>query len=74
MVGLLILIHDAHGGIMDTARAELVVQGSMAAAVVVAFLIVHLRAGHLRAGHMRTGHLRTGHLRAGHLRGTSTPR
>ena len=59
MVGLLILIHAAHGGIMDTARAELVVQGSMAFAVLVAFLIVHLRAGHLRAGQVR---------------GTSTPR
>ena len=64
MVGLLILIHAAHGGIMDTARAELVVQGSMAFAVLVAFLIVHLRAGHLRAGQVR----------GGQVRGTSTPR
>jgi len=48
MVVLLVLIHDADGGIMGTARAELVVQGSMALAVVVAFLIVHLRAHHVR--------------------------
>ena len=32
---------------MGTARAELVVQGSMALTVVVAFLIVHLRAHHV---------------------------
>ena len=48
MVCLLILIHVAHGGIMGTARAELVVQGSMALTVVVAFSIVHLRAHHVR--------------------------
>ncbi len=48
MVCLLILIHIAHGGIMGTARAELVVQGSIAFTVVIAFLIVHLRAHHVR--------------------------
>jgi O-antigen/teichoic acid export membrane protein len=48
MVGLLVLIHAAHGGIMGTARAELVVQGSMAFVVLVAFLIVHLRAHQVR--------------------------
>ena len=48
MVCLLILIRAAHGGIMGTARAELVVQGSMAFAVLVAFLIVHLRARYVR--------------------------
>ena len=48
MVWLLILIHVAHGGIMGTARAELVVQGSIAVTVVIAFLIVHLRAHHVR--------------------------
>ena len=48
MVCLLILIHVAHGGIMGTARAELVVQGSIAFTVVIAFLIVHLRAHHVR--------------------------
>jgi O-antigen/teichoic acid export membrane protein len=48
MVCLLILIHAAHGGIMGTARAELVVQGGIAFAVLIAFLIVHLRAHHVR--------------------------
>jgi len=48
MVGLLVLIHAAHGGIMGTARAELAVQGSMAFVVLVAFLIVHLRAHQVR--------------------------
>lgn len=48
VVFLLILIHAAHGGIMGTARAELVVQGSTAFTVLVAFLIVHLRARHVR--------------------------
>jgi O-antigen/teichoic acid export membrane protein len=48
MVCLLVLIHAAHGGIMGTARAELVVQGSMAFIVLVAFVIVHLRAHHVR--------------------------
>jgi O-antigen/teichoic acid export membrane protein len=48
MVGLLVLIHAAHGGIMGTARAELAVQGTMAIAVLVAFSIVHLRARQVR--------------------------
>jgi O-antigen/teichoic acid export membrane protein len=48
MVCLLVLIHAAHGGIMGTARAELAVQGSMAFVVLVAFLIVHLRAHQVR--------------------------
>jgi O-antigen/teichoic acid export membrane protein len=48
VVFLLILIHAAHGGIMSTARAELLVQGTMAFAVLVAFVIVHLRARHVR--------------------------
>jgi O-antigen/teichoic acid export membrane protein len=48
VVFLLILIHAAHGGIMGTARAELLVQGTMAFAVLVAFVIVHLRARHVR--------------------------
>jgi O-antigen/teichoic acid export membrane protein len=48
MVGLLVLIHAAHGGIMGTARAELAVQGGMAFIVVIAFLIVHLRAHQVR--------------------------
>ena len=48
MVCLLVLIHAAHGGIMGTARAELAVQGGMAFVVVVAFLIVHLRAPQVR--------------------------
>jgi O-antigen/teichoic acid export membrane protein len=47
-VGLLVLIHAAHGGIMGTARAELVVQGSMTFVVLVAFFIVHLRAHQVR--------------------------
>jgi O-antigen/teichoic acid export membrane protein len=48
MVCLLVLIHAAHGGIMGTARAELAVQGGMAFIVVIAFLIVHLRAHQMR--------------------------
>jgi O-antigen/teichoic acid export membrane protein len=48
MVCLLVLIHAAHGGIMGTARAELAVQGGMAFVVVVAFMIVHLRAHQAR--------------------------
>ena len=47
-VGLLVLIHAAHGAIMGTARAELVVQGSMTFVVLAAFLIVHLRAHQVR--------------------------
>jgi len=49
VVVLLILIHAAHGGIMATARAELLVQGSVAFAVLVAFVIVHVRAARSRA-------------------------
>jgi len=48
VVFLLLLIHVAHGGIMGTARAELLVQGTVALSVLVAFVIVHLRAGHTR--------------------------
>ena len=48
VVFLLLLIHVAHGGIMGTARAELLVQGTVALSVLVAFVIVHLRAGHAR--------------------------
>jgi O-antigen/teichoic acid export membrane protein len=44
VVILLILIHAAHGAIMGTARAELVVQAGVAFAVLVAFVIVHVRA------------------------------
>ncbi len=42
-VVLIVLIHRAHGAIVATARAELVVQGGLALAVVVAFTAVHLR-------------------------------
>jgi O-antigen/teichoic acid export membrane protein len=48
VVVLLILIHAAHGAILGTARAELVVQAGVAFAVLVAFVIVHVRA-HQRA-------------------------
>ncbi len=48
VVFLLLLIHAAHGGIMGTARAELLVQGTVALSVLVAFVIVHLRAGQTR--------------------------
>lgn len=43
VVVLLVLIHRAHGAIVPTARAELAVQGGLAAVVVVAFALVHLR-------------------------------
>jgi O-antigen/teichoic acid export membrane protein len=54
VVCLVILIHAAHGGIMGTARAELAVQGAMAFAVLVAFVVVHVRARHERITGTRT--------------------
>ncbi len=42
VVVLVILIHLAHGDIVETARAELAVQGGLALAVAVAFAAVHL--------------------------------
>jgi hypothetical protein len=65
MVCLLVLIHAAHSGIMGTARAELAVQGGMAFVVVVAFLIVHVRAHQARQAH-QAGQARQ-------ARGTTTP-
>jgi O-antigen/teichoic acid export membrane protein len=41
VVVLVILIHLAHGDIVETARAELAVQGGLALAVAVAFAAVH---------------------------------
>ena len=43
VVVLVVLIHQAHGAIVPTARAELAVQGGLAVAVAVAFGIVHLQ-------------------------------
>jgi O-antigen/teichoic acid export membrane protein len=43
VVVLLVLIHEAHGAVVATARAELAVQGGLALAVAVAFAVVHLR-------------------------------
>ena len=45
MVILVVLIHGAHGAIMATARAELVVQGGLVVVVMVAFAVVHQRIG-----------------------------
>ncbi len=43
VVVLVVLIHQAHGDIVETARAELAVQGGLALAVGMAFAAVHLR-------------------------------
>ncbi len=46
VVCLIIRIHQAHGALVPTARAELEVQGGLALAMTVAFVAVHLRFRH----------------------------
>jgi O-antigen/teichoic acid export membrane protein len=43
VVVLIVVIHQAHGAIVATARAELAVQGGLALTVLVAFTVVHVR-------------------------------
>lgn len=48
VVVLFVMVHAAHGAIVATARAELEVQGGLAAVVAVAFAVAHLPFRHPR--------------------------
>ncbi|MGP0029924.1 MAG: lipopolysaccharide biosynthesis protein [Acidimicrobiales bacterium] len=64
VVCLLILIHRAHGGIAATTRAELLVQGGLLLTVLVAFVVVHVRA-RPRSGRAPVGRVEEGTAKGG---------